>query len=139
MTAHILDWTRTHTTGMWWMAGLSALAFVATLIIVPVVVVRIPADYFAYASRHPGPWANQHFVLRMLVIAVKNILGGSLIAVGTLMLVLPGQGLLTIAIGSMLLDFPGKYRLERWLVSRGSVLLAINWLRKRAGRVPLEL
>jgi hypothetical protein len=29
------------------------------------------------------------------------------------MLFLPGQGLLTILIGVMLLDFPGKYPLDR--------------------------
>jgi len=56
---------------------------------------------------------------------------------GIIMLVLPGQGIFTILIGIMLLNFPGKYRLERWIVARRPVLRSINWLRRRAGRAPL--
>jgi hypothetical protein len=51
----------------------------------------------------------------------------------------PGQGLLTILIGVMLLDFPGKRRLERWLLRRRGVLAAINKVRARYGRPPLVL
>ena len=47
------------------------------------------------------------------------------------------QGLLTILIGIMLTDFPGKYKLERWLVRKRPVLTSINWLRQRAGKSPL--
>ena len=53
------------------------------------------------------------------------------------MLVLPGQGVLTILIGIMFINFPGKYRLERWVVMRAPVLGAINRLRANAGRMPL--
>lgn len=58
---------------------------------------------------------------------------------GALMLVLPGQGILTILISITLLDFHGKFRLQRWVVSRPGVLDSINWLRKRRGRDPLIL
>jgi hypothetical protein len=58
---------------------------------------------------------------------------------GVAMLVLPGQGVLTIITGLLLLDFPGKYRFERWLVRRGPVLRGVNWLRDRAGRQALRL
>ena len=54
------------------------------------------------------------------------------------MLVAPGQGLLTLAAALVLLDFPGKYRLERRLVTQKPVWKSINWLRRRAGREPLE-
>ena len=60
----------------------------------------------------------------------------SLVA-GIAMLVLPGQGVLTIVIGIMLLDFPGKYRFERRLVAYGPVLKAINGIRRAARRQPL--
>jgi hypothetical protein len=53
------------------------------------------------------------------------------------MLLLPGQGVLTILIGIVLLDFPGKYRLERWAVRHRPVYRSINWLRR--GREPIEL
>ena len=51
---------------------------------------------------------------------------------------LPGQGLLTLLIGLMLTDFPGKYRLEKRLIAQPGVLKAVNWLRARAGHPPLE-
>ena len=47
------------------------------------------------------------------------------------MLVLPGQGLLTLAAGLMIMNYPGKYALERWLITRPYVLPAINKLRSR--------
>lgn len=55
------------------------------------------------------------------------------------MLFTPGPGVLTILIGVMLLNFPGKRRLERKLVERPRVLEAINRLRARFGKAPLIL
>jgi hypothetical protein len=55
------------------------------------------------------------------------------------MLVLPGQGVLTILAGITLLNYPGKRRLELWLVRRPAIHRAIDWIRRRAGRAPLEL
>ncbi len=74
----------------------------------------------------------------MLLIG-KNALGYIFVVAGFIMLVLPGQGIFTILIGIMLLNFPGKYRLEQWIVARRPVLRSINWLRRRAGRAPLVL
>jgi hypothetical protein len=71
------------------------------------------------------------------MLVVKNLLGCLFVVAGLLMLVLPGQGLLSILIGIILLDFPGKYSVERWLISRPPVLHTVNWLRRRAGRPPL--
>jgi hypothetical protein len=68
----------------------------------------------------------------------KSTLGAILVIAGVLMLVAPGQGLLTIAAGLMLLEFPGKYRLERWLATRRQVWSSMNWLRRRAGREQLS-
>jgi hypothetical protein len=73
-----------------------------------------------------------------VVIVAKNLLGILLALAGLVMLVVPGQGLLTLVAGLMLVDFPGKYRLERWLATRPPVWRSINWLRRRAGREPLE-
>ncbi len=133
----MIEWIQTHAAATWWLAGLSVLAFVATLIIVPIIVVRIPADYFEHSSRHPALRTDQPFVVRALLLTAKNVLGVFLVVAGIAMLVFPGQGLLTIAIGLILLDIPGKYYVERWIVARKPVLRAINWLRRRAGRNPL--
>ncbi len=74
----------------------------------------------------------------LLLGVAKNILGGLLVVMGVVMLFTPGQGLLTILIGLLLLNFPGKYRLERWLVLRPGVLRGLNWLRQRRGHRPFD-
>jgi hypothetical protein len=51
----------------------------------------------------------------------------------------PGQGLLTILLGIMLLDFPGRHHLEQKLLSKPSIVNTINGLRGRFGKPPLEL
>ncbi|WP_219988762.1 PGPGW domain-containing protein [Leucothrix pacifica] len=118
--------------------GLISIAmFVLTLLIVPIVIVRIPEDYFSDEQRHVSRWASFHPVLRYLLIALKNIAGFILLLMGILMLVLPGQGLLTIFFGIALMDFPGKYAVERRLVSYPKVLHSINWIRKKANKKPL--
>jgi hypothetical protein len=55
------------------------------------------------------------------------------------MQVTPGQGVLTILVGLLFLDFPGKFALERRLVQVKPVQAAIAWMRAKAGRSPLEL
>jgi hypothetical protein len=124
---------------IWWIAGASFITFLALLTLVPLLVVRIPSDYFARGKFHRKLWADQHLVLRMVLLTGKNLLGCVFIVTGIVMLVLPGQGILTILAGIMLLDFPGKYRLLRWIVARHQVLRTLNWLRRRAGRPPLYL
>jgi hypothetical protein len=58
---------------------------------------------------------------------------------GLLMLVTPGQGVLTILVGVTLLDFPGKRALELWIVRQPAVLRVTNWMRAKAHREPLQL
>jgi hypothetical protein len=55
------------------------------------------------------------------------------------MLAIPGQGMLTILIGIILIDLPGKYLFERWFIGRPLVLQSVNRLRRHAGRDPLVL
>lgn len=128
-----------HEAAILWLTGLSTVTFIGTLIIVPLLVIRIPSDYFAHATRHRAPWATHHPFVRWALLLTKNLAGYVFVLAGILMLVLPGQGLLTILMGVMLLDFPGKYRFERWLVTRRPVAKSINWLRNRARRTPLNL
>ena len=69
---------------------------------------------------------------------LKNLLGAVLVALGVVMLFTPGQGILTLLAGLLLMNFPGKYRLECWLVQRPGVLRGMNWLRERHGEPPFE-
>jgi len=122
---------------MWTIGIASAAMFLASLLIMPAIIVRIRADYFAHERRPPALWADQHPAIRLSLHVAKNMLGAILLVAGIAMLALPGQGLLTIIIGFFLIDFPGKYRFERWLVSKPVIHRPLNWLRHRRGREPL--
>jgi UPF0716 family protein affecting phage T7 exclusion len=69
---------------------------------------------------------------------LRNGVGGILLILGILMLVLPGQGLLTIIVALTMLDFPKKRQLTRRLLSRPTVLKLINSIRHRFQRPPLK-
>ncbi|PWQ98742.1 PGPGW domain-containing protein [Leucothrix arctica] len=115
----------------------SAVMFVLSLLIVPIVVIRIPDDYFSVSRKNIKPWAKHHPVVRTLLITGKNLLGLMLLVMGILMLVLPGQGLLTILLGIGLIDFSGKHDLIEKIVTMPKVLKSINWIRIKAKRKPL--
>lgn len=117
-------------------AIVSVVAFLLGVIVTPLVLVRLPVDYFVRRESSPPPVLT---VGRVLVLVARNALGGVLILLGLLLLVLPGQGLITLLVGLLVLDFRGKRAWERRLVARPRVLRVINGLRTRAGRAPLEI
>jgi hypothetical protein len=134
----MLDWITHNEATIWFMAVISIISFIGSLLLIPLLAIRIPEDYFAGKKRHRWePWAHEHPVIRWSLLIAKNALGYIFIILGIAMLVLPGQGILTILIGIMFINFPGKYQLERWVVMQGPVLKTINRLRHRAGRAPL--
>jgi hypothetical protein len=102
------------------------------------VVTRLPQDYFAREERVVWRDSSDEPVLALVLGLLKNLLGFLLVVLGLIMLVTPGQGLLTLLIGLMLMNFPGKYQLERWLVSRPGVMRGLNWLRQRGGQEPFD-
>jgi len=115
---------------------LSIIFFVGSLIAIPFIMVRLPADYFDI--RVPRPWMeDSHPILRMLGHVVKNTVGAIFLFVGFLMLFLPGQGILTMLIGISMVDFPGKRKLEALLIGRPTVLNTINSMREKFGKPPL--
>jgi hypothetical protein len=116
------------------------LTFSASLAIVSLVLVKVPATYFR-RSHDRKILASHPPVIRWLAIVGKNLLGVVLVVIGILLSLpgVPGQGMLTILLGVMLLDFPGKPRFEYWLVSRPKILQAINKLRHRFDKPALVL
>jgi hypothetical protein len=126
-------------TEAWWLVPLSVFVFFASVAAVSAIAVRMPADYFRGERRERDPFPGLPPLVRRALHVSRQGLGVALIVVGILMLITPGQGLLTILIGLSLLDFKGRYALERRLVCQPPVLRTINWLRKKAGRAPLEL
>ena len=115
---------------------LSIVFFVGSLIAIPFILVRLPADFFDV--RVPRPWMEVHHpVLRVLGHLVKNAVGAIFLFAGFLMLFLPGQGILTMLIGISMLDFPGKRNVEAKLIGQPAVLNTINGMREKFGKPPL--
>ena len=136
--AFLVEWFQANNTILWWLGGVSLVTFVGTLFMVPIMVIRIPFDYFSHPERQTTLVFRYGVVLGMALLVLKNLLGAVLLIAGIAMLVLPGQGLLTIFVSLTLLNFPGKYRLERWVISKRAVFRSINWIRKRRGHRPLQ-
>ena len=114
----------------------SLVAFFATLLLIPLFIIFIPADYFV---REKGWFADGHPAIRLAYRLVKNALGVVLLLIGIVLLFLPGQGVLTIFIAVMLLEFPGKRELERKLIARPKMLETLNRIRNKVGRAPLQV
>jgi hypothetical protein len=117
-----------------WLGVFSAVTFVLSLILLPWFVNRIPVDYFT-RPRDPHAW---HILLQPRTI-LRNLLGLPVLLAGVAMLVLPGQGILTILIGLGIMNFPGKFAVERWFVERKGVMFSINWIRQKTKHPPLQL
>ncbi len=132
-------WAEAHKEWLFALGGLSLVTLAISALVLPIVVTRMRSDYFLPHRDETRSLAHQRPVVHGIGLVLKNLLGGILFLAGILMLGLPGQGILTILIGLMLLDFPGKQRLEIWLVRLPAVGKALNWLRKRGNRPPLEI
>jgi hypothetical protein len=135
----MLEWIRGHELASWWIGALSFVGFFLTLILVPVLVVHIPSDYFLRKKRTLVNFRRPYSVIRPIGIVLKNILGILFLLAGLVMLILPGQGIITILIGVMMLNFPGKRNLERRIVQQPHVLRAINWMRAKANKPALQV
>lgn len=110
----------------------SLMTFLLSLALVPVLLAGIPADYFSREeiTSTGNKISNIHYSLIWLL---KNLAGLLLIIAGIAMLVLPGQGLLTIFLALFVADFPGKRKLEQQLISIPAVFNAINRIREKKG------
>jgi hypothetical protein len=117
-------------------AGIFLLTFMISLAVCGALIIALPPRYFVDDHKL---WSGRHPLIRSFGIIGKNLLGVLLIVVGALLSVpgMPGQGILTIAIGVVLLDIPGKHRLVRSIVKRRGVLRSINRFRAWFGRPAL--
>lgn len=120
-----------------WFVGGSLLSMLVGIFAVPALILRIPAEYFTHSRRRTLAATRRHPALRFVLNGAKNLVGAVFIAAGLVLLFLPGQGLLTLLVGLIIMNYPGKFAFERWLVRRPHVLPALNWLRTKYGRVPL--
>jgi hypothetical protein len=121
-------------------SGIFIVTLLASLAVVTIVLVKIEPDHFKKGHQTKF-WSGPRPALRAAGIIGKNILGILLVVLGIILSIpgVPGQGLLTVLLGIMLLDFPGKSRLEQKLLSRPSIVKTINRVRERFKKPPLEL
>lgn len=125
-------------TGVVWTVSLGVLLFLGSILMVTLLVVYLPATYFL-ESHQRNFWIDRHPLIRWTAIVIKNLIGVVLVIAGVIMLFGPGQGILTILIGVMLLDFPGRRWLELKLLARPGVITTLNRLRARFGKAPLQV
>jgi len=100
------------------------------------VMIKLPADYFS-PHYSPASAKNQAFLVRWGAVVLKNFIGLLLILAGIAMIFGPGPGLLTILLGLIMMDIPGKRPLEANIIKRPAVLSAVNNLRARYSKPPL--
>ncbi len=110
---------------------ISGVVFVVSLLAMPFLLGKIPVNYFTPSHQCK---CDCNFV----VATIKNFVGLVLLLAGIIMLVTPGQGIISILLGLFLMEFPGKRKLELKLISNNTTFQAINWLRNKAGAPPLE-
>jgi hypothetical protein len=128
----IFDWLGENSALVWWLSGLSIGSLVLCVVLMPWFVARLPEDYLVApdSGRNKGNWA-----LRI----GKNVLGVVFVLAGVAMLVLPGQGLLVLLIGLLLVDFPGRRKLVRRIVKRPKIKKFLDRMRQKRGKPPLRV
>ena len=119
-------------------AAFFIVSIVLSLVIVGIVMVRIPDNYFSSHYQHDF-LPNSSWLTRWGAVVGKNIAGLILVIAGIIMLIGPGQGVLTILIGLILMDIPGKRPLEAKLIKRPIILAAVNNFRAKYNKPPLVM
>jgi hypothetical protein len=142
--AGMIEWL-TETSSSWGLTwtkvllglGFFVVTFIGSIALVSFLLIRLPANYFSDSFLRDAE--KRHPIWQWMAFLGKNLLGVLLIVLGVVLSFpgLPGQGVITILIGLVLVDFPGKRRLVRWLLSHPKVLDSINRLRQRYGKTPL--
>ena len=120
--------------------ALFVVTFAISLAAIFCILIKLPPTYFQQ-SHSRNFWVDRHPSVRWAGLIGKNVLGILLVLLGVLMSIpgVPGQGILTILLGIMLIDLPGKRQLEHKILKRPRVLGKINRLRCRFSEPPLVL
>lgn len=117
------------------LGSISLITFSLTLLLLPILLIHIPEDYFL--NNYIPPQKRKRS--RILFHIVKNLLGFIFFLMGIIMLFIPGQGLLTMLAGLWLMDLPGKRKLEIGMIRVKSIYTAIDLIRKKASKASLRL
>jgi hypothetical protein len=118
--------------------GLFVVSLAVSFAAIAIVMVKIPPNYFSsHYKRDFLP--NSPWLVRWGAVILKNVFGVFLILLGIVLSLpgIPGQGILTILLGIIMLDIPGKHPIEARIIRRPTLLGAINRLRARYNKPPL--
>lgn len=120
--------------------GLFLLSLAFSFGCIAVVMINIPADYFSSDYR-PQFMPGKPWYMRWSAMILKNVLGVFLILLGIALSLpgVPGQGFVTILLGLIMLDIPGKRPIEARIIKRPTIQSSINKLRARFNKPPLVL
>jgi len=135
----MIEWFRDNEALLWVLGIFSAVSVVVAIFLTPWAISLLSPDYFMPGRDRTRTFGSRHPIIRWTGLILKNVVGAGLVISGIALLALPGQGLLTILVGLALMNFPGKRALELWLIRLPMVLRAMNWIRKRGGREPLQI
>lgn len=121
----------------WWLITIFMVAWIATVVWLPIAVVRLPPDYFMRPERCAQRRCQRS--ANFAILSLKKAIGLILLIAGVVMLLplVPGPGLLSIFIGLSLLNFRDTRRLQLIMLSRPWLLSRINKLRAMEHRPPL--
>lgn len=132
----MIDWLKrelaAYQDALIWVSIGSVVMFVGSILLVPYLIARAPADLF---TREPS---RRRGIGPLLGAIVRNLFGLVLLVLGVLMLVLPGQGLLMVLLALLVLDFPKKRAAIQQLVQKPKVWDALHYFRERANKPPFE-
>ncbi len=120
--------------------GLFLASVTFSFLVIGIVMVKIPANYFS-SHYQQDFMPNSRWMVRWGAVIAKNLLGVFLILLGIILSLpgVPGQGLLTILLGVIMMDIPGKRPIEAKIIKRPPIRDAINKLRVRFNKEPLIL
>ena len=137
----IISWSSMNSDLLFLLGSLSIFILIISVFMMVLIISFLPEDYFKSENRNliSSVQNSRYPFLKLLVLITKNFFGVLLLLSGILMLVLPGQGILTIITGLVFMDYPGKYKFERKLLRQKGVINSINWIRSRLSKPSLKV
>ena len=137
----IISWSSMNSDLLFLLGSLSIFILMISVFMMVLIISFLPEDYFKSENRNliSSVQNSRYPLLKLSVLITKNFFGFLLLLSGILMLVLPGQGILTIITGLVFMDYPGKYKFERKLLRQKGVINSINWIRSRLGKPSLKV
>lgn len=106
--------------------------FAGSLVITIWMILSLPADF--WQERDSDSKEKNHPAISLL----RNILAVALFPAGLIMLVMPGQGILTLLAAFLVSDFPFRKKIINKLLDSPRIERGLNRIRRRFGKEPFR-